>query len=183
MSDKTNGMLHIYTGDGKGKTTAAIGLAVRFAGSGQRVLYTQFLKRNDSSELRILEQIEKIELLRCERCFGFTSQMSEGTKKEAESFYTAHLHRLVQEIWEKADTKNSYGLLIMDELATAYAAGVVDKKAVLELLRKRPDDLELVITGRNAAPELLAYADYVSEIKKCRHPYDNGVAARLGIEL
>lgn len=183
MSEQIKGMLHIYTGDGKGKTTAAIGLAVRFAGSGQRVLYTQFLKRNDSSELHILEQIEKIDLLRCERCFGFTSHMSEETKKEAESFYTAHLQKLVQQIWERAETENRYGLLVMDELATAYAAGVIDRGAVLELLKTHPDGLELVITGRNAAPELLAYADYISEIKKCRHPFDRGIPARLGIEL
>lgn len=183
MSDKTNGMLHIYTGDGKGKTTAAIGLAVRFAGSGQRVLYTQFLKRNDSSELRILEQIEKIELLRCERCFGFTSQMSEATKKEAARYYTDHFQSVTERLVKKRETENAYGMLVLDELVTAYAAGVVDRKAVLEFLEKRPKELEIVMTGRNAMPELLAYADYVSEIKKCRHPYDNGVAARLGIEL
>lgn len=177
------GLLHIYTGEGKGKTSAATGLAVRFAGSGGRVLYTQFLKRNDSCELGSLQQMNGIDLLLAEKCFGFTFRMSETVKKEAAQYYTHYLRSVTERIGETKGTEDAYGMLVLDELATAYAAQVISQTAVLEFLKNRPKELEIVITGRGAAPELLEFADYVSEIKKIKHPYDRGVAARRGIEL
>lgn len=175
-----SGLIHIYTGNGKGKTTAATGLALRFAGSGGRVLYTQLLKRNDSSELKLLEQIDNIELMRCERCFGFISGMTREVRKEAEQFYTEYIENVCQQVCTYPDR---YGMLVMDELVTAYGAQLVDRELVLEFLRNRPKELELVLTGRNAAMELLELADYVSEIQKRKHPFDKGIKARKGIEL
>lgn len=177
---KITGMIHIYTGDGKGKTTAAAGLALRFAGSGGRVLYTQFLKRNDSSELCALEQIRKIELFRCEKCFGFTFQMSEETRAEAREFYTDYFCKIVQKVKQE---KQKYGMLILDELTAVYTQQLVDRDAVLDFLKDRPKELEVVITGRDAAKELIELADYVSEIRQIRHPYEKGIAARRGIEM
>lgn len=177
------GFLHIYTGDGKGKTSAATGLAVRFAGSGGSVLYTQFLKRNDSSELDSLKELNGIDLLLCKKCFGFTFQMSEEVKKEAARYYTDYFQSVVDRIVKKRETKNTYGMLVLDELVTAYAAQVIDRAVVLDFLKKRPKELEIVMTGRGALPELLELSDYVSEIKKIKHPYDRGIGARRGIEL
>ena len=169
------GLLHVYTGNGKGKSTAAIGLAVRCAGSGQKVLYTQFLKSDDSCELKVLEDIENICLLRCEKCFGFTFQMTEEVKKAAKIFYTEHFRKVIARIEE-------YRLLVLDELVTAYGAEVIDRELVLDFLKSRPEGLEIVLTGRGAVPELMEMADYVSEIKKIKHPFDRGVGARMGIE-
>lgn len=175
------GLLHIYTGDGKGKTSAATGLAVRFAGSGHRVLYAQFLKSNDSCELYSMEQIENIDLIRCERCFGFTFRMSEETKDEAGRFYTEYFRRVIASVKEN-ETKTAYGLLILDELVTAFEKGLVDRAVVLEFLKNKPEGLEVAMTGRGASAELLALADYVTEMKKVKHPFDKGIGARRGIE-
>lgn len=179
-----NGLFHIYTGDGKGKTSAATGLAVRFAGSGGRVLYAQFLKKDDSSELCSMKQLENIELICCDKCFGFTFQMSEETKAEAKSFYTDYFQRIVKVIELKREPGEAeYGLLVLDELATAYATKMIEPEAVLNFIKNRPKELEIVVTGRNAAPELLELADYVSEIRKIKHPFDKGIGARKGIEM
>lgn len=177
------GLFHIYTGDGKGKTSAATGLAVRFAGSGGRVLYTQFLKRTDSGELNILKQLDQIDLMLCGKCFGFTFRMTEAVKKEAAQYYTEHFLRVTDQIRKNCGTQSAYGMLVLDELAAAYAAQVIDRTVVLSFLQNRPKELEIVVTGRGAAPELLELADYISEIQKKKHPYDKGISARKGIEL
>lgn len=175
------GLLHIYTGDGKGKTSAATGLAVRFAGSGGRVLYAQFLKRNDSCELYGMEQIENIDLMRCERCFGFTFRMSEETKDEARGYYTGYFRHVIESVKEN-EKKAAYGLLILDELVTAFEKGLIDRAVVLEFLKNKPEELEVAMTGRGASAELLELADYVTEMKKVKHPFDAGIPARKGIE-
>lgn len=175
-----SGLIHIYTGDGKGKTSAATGLAVRCAGSGKRVLYAQFLKSNNSCELYGMEQIEKIDLICCEKCFGFTFQMSDETKKQAKQFYTEYFRRVTDAVLAVADA--AYGLLVLDELVTAYTKELVDRTAVLEFLKNKPEELEVAMTGRNALPELIELADYVTEMKKVKHPFDKGIPARVGIE-
>ena len=176
-----SGLIHIYTGDGKGKTSAATGLAVRCAGSGRKVLYAQFLKKEDSCELPMLDQLAGIERMRCEKCFGFTFQMSEETKKEARRFYTEYFQSVVEKV--AGENAASYGLLVLDELVTAYAADLVEWERVLEFLQQKPEELEIAMTGRNAMPELIELADYVSEIRKVKHPFDRGIGARRGIEM
>lgn len=177
-AEMDHGKMHIYCGDGKGKTTAAVGLAVRCAGSGRRVVFVSFLKDGSSSEVRVLEQIPGIKVLMCPRSFGFTFRMTEQERKDAEEAYRELWNRAVEEVGkEPAD------LLVLDELMAAYNAGLVDQREVLEFLLEKPEPLEVVLTGREPGEELLALADYVTEMKLRRHPYvDAGLAAREGIE-
>lgn len=175
------GLIHIYCGDGKGKTTAAIGLAVRAAGSGKKVLFTQFMKSGNSSECSVLGQIPGITHMPCTRSFGFTWNMNEEQKKEAAAYYQSFL----EEVEEKAE-KEKFDLLIMDEFMSAYNHNFLNHEHVLRYLSTghihRPENLEIVLTGRDPKPELLELADYVTEMKKIKHPYDQGIEARKGIE-
>ncbi|MEG0368952.1 MAG: cob(I)yrinic acid a,c-diamide adenosyltransferase [Hungatella sp.] len=171
------GCIHIYCGDGKGKTTAAIGLAVRAAGRGQRVLIARFLKTDDSGEVLSLARIPQITLLPCEKTFGFYRQMTDIQKAEAADYYQS----LLLEACEKAST-DSCRLLILDEILAVCHYGLVQSRTLLDFLKKKPKDLEVVLTGRNPSDELLEAADYVSEIQKKKHPYDRGISAREGIE-
>lgn len=171
------GCIHIYTGDGKGKTSAATGLAVRFAGNGGKVLFAQFLKDGSSGEIAVLENIDGIDVDVCTECFGFSFSMSEETKAQAASVYTAYLSRILKRAREE-----QYGLLVLDEIIPAYNLGFVDKAELLEFLKNNTLGIEVVLTGRKPAEELFELADYVSEIKKIKHPYDQGILARKGIE-
>lgn len=171
------GLIHIYTGDGKGKTTAAVGLSIRFVGNGGNVLFTQFLKNNRSSELNVLRKLEGIELLLCEETFGFYSSMSEETKKKAKEAYSQYFQKIVQII----NTRNIQ-MLVMDEVIGAYHHQLIDRELFVKFLKEKPEELEVVITGRNPTPNLIDLADYVSEIVKRKHPYDLGILARNGIE-
>lgn len=172
------GLIHLYEGDGKGKTTAALGLCIRFAGNGGTVVFTQFLKGNDSGELKILEQIEGIRLLRCERSFGFTFQMTREEKKEAAAYYSSHL----KQVLETAVRKKA-GLFVLDEIISAYNHRMIEQEVLLSFLKNKPEGMEVVLTGRGPAEELLALADYVTYMEKRKHPYDKGISARKGIEL
>lgn len=172
-----SGLIHIYEGDGKGKTSAGVGLAIRCAGSGQRVLYTQFLKTDTSSELNILEQIEYIDLVRCEESFGFVSCMTPEVKEKAKIFYREHFQKVI-----KKAVEGKCRLLVLDEMIASYNYEMVDKAEVLEFLKNKPEELEVVMTGRNPAEELVELADYVSRIQKIKHPFDRGIPSRVGIE-
>lgn len=171
------GLVHIYTGDGKGKTTAGVGLALRFAGNGGKVLYCQFLKKDDSGELAILSRLEQITFLPSGKSFGFPSQMTEAEKQAAAVHYTAYLEKILQEI-----SHGSYGLLVLDEIFAADNRHFIPHEKLLSFLSQKPESLEVVLTGRNPADDFLELADYISEIKKVKHPFDVGVSARKGIE-
>lgn len=173
-----SGLIHIYEGDGKGKTSAGVGLAVRCAGSGQKVLYTQFLKDDASSELKVLEQIEGITLVRCTESFGFFFRMTPEEKERARQFYSEHFRKVA-----KLAAEGGYRLLVMDEMMAAYNLELVEQQEVLEFLAHKPEELEVVMTGRDPAPELVELADYISRIEKVKHPFDKGIPARLGIEM
>lgn len=170
-------MIHIYTGNGKGKTTAAVGLSIRCAGSGGQVIFAQFLKDRKSSELKILENIEEIQLELCEEFFGFYSKMKEETRGKAREAYSRYLRRVIDNaIVQKAQ------MLILDEIIPAYRYDLVEREYLIQFLQNKPEELEVVMTGRNPEEELVALADYVSEIVKIKHPYDKGLPARVGIE-
>lgn len=171
-------MKHIYMGDGKGKTTAAVGLAVRCAGSGRRVLFSQFLKPATSGELEALQDIESIQLLLCPAEFGFTWNMSEEDRTDARAVYERYLWDITRVVLQ-----GDFSLLIMDEIIGACSSGLVDEDYLLECLEQFPDDMEIVMTGREPSEALLAMADYITEMKKIRHPFDKGVKARKGIEF
>ena len=171
-----SGLIHIYCGDGKGKTTAAVGLAVRAAGAGKKVVFTQFLKDGSSSEISVLQSIDNIKTIHCDTVRGFWYRMDAAQKAQAGKDYTK-LFENAAELAREAD------LLIMDEIISACGHGAVREAAVLDYLRSKPDGLEVVLTGRDPSEELIDLADYVSEIRKIKHPYDRGITAREGIEF
>lgn len=171
------GLIHIYCGDGKGKTTAAVGLAVRCAGRGNKVLLVQFLKSRDSGELYSLAKLPDIEVMRGKESKKFTFQMNE---EEKHALLIEH-NKMFEQVLEKIKN-GGYSLLILDEVIGALNAKVFEMPKLIEFLRHKPENLEVVLTGRNPAPELVEIADYVSEMRKVKHPMDKGIMAREGIE-
>ncbi|MCI8667942.1 MAG: cob(I)yrinic acid a,c-diamide adenosyltransferase [Lachnospiraceae bacterium] len=171
------GLIHIYCGDGKGKTTAATGLAIRMAGAGYRILIARFLKNEASSELNILKTIPGINVIETFRDFGFIWNMSKSEKEEAAAFYT----RLLTDAMQTASNDN-YNMLILDEINVAIDLKLVPEELMIQFVKKKPAHLELVLTGRNPRPALLELADYVSEIHSVKHPFEKGICSRIGIE-
>lgn len=171
------GLIHIYCGDGKGKTTCATGLAIRMVGAGKKVVFSRFLKEETSSELKVLLNLPGIVMCCCDKCFGFVWNMTEDMKREAKQYYADYFVQVVEKAKaEKAD------MLVLDELVGAYNYQLVNQQEVLRFLREKPEHLEVVLTGRNPGKELIELADYVSQIQKIKHPYDQGICARTGIE-
>ena len=175
------GLVHIYCGDGKGKTSAAIGLAVRMAGRGNAVTIARFLKTDDSGEVPALSAIPKIHVIPCEKEFGFVFAMDEKTKKAAAEYNTELFHKAVCEAVKMCGPAEC-GMLVLDEIMAAMNYGMVPEDAVLEFLQNRPENLEVVLTGRDPSERIAAEADYISEMRKLRHPYEKGISARIGIE-
>ena len=171
------GLIHIYCGDGKGKTTAAVGLAVRCAGRGNKVLLVQFLKSRDSGELYSLAKLPDIEVMRGKESKKFTFQMNE---EEKHALLIEH-NKMFEQVLAKIKN-GGYSLLILDEVIGALNAKVFEMQKLIEFLRHKPENLEVVLSGRNPAPELVEIADYVSEMRKVKHPMDKGIMAREGIE-
>lgn len=172
------GCIHIYEGDGKGKTTAAVGLAIRCAGSGQKVLFTQFLKGNHSSEIDALERLPGIIVYENEKEFGFAFNMDTHEKLDAKTYYRDHFREAIY-----FAKREKVRLLVLDELLDVYNLNMVDQEEVLQFLRTRPEEMEVVLTGRNPAAELVHMGDYVTHMGKVKHPYDWGLMAREGIEM
>lgn len=170
-----HGLIHIYTGEGKGKTTASVGLSIRFAGHGGRVLFTQFLKDDSSSELNILCRIENITFLPSGKSFGFTFQMTPKQKELAKQHYTQYFQTIVT-------MAENYGLLILDEVIAADNSGLIPHEMLTDFLTHKPEHLEVALTGRNPKKDLLALADYISCIQCQKHPFQTGIPARMGIE-
>ncbi|MCI9583058.1 cob(I)yrinic acid a,c-diamide adenosyltransferase [Clostridiaceae bacterium] len=194
------GLIHLYCGDGKGKTTAALGLAVRTAGCGGQAVAARFLKNDASGEVEALRRLGGVTVFPCKRTFGFTWQMGAQERAGAASWSRELFHaafeeaaRLAEERMPEAGARTPVKrpapegeetpvLLVLDELCAALNAGLLDLEEVLRALDSRPVGLEVVITGRDPAPELWQRADYVTEMRKARHPFDRGVKARRGIE-
>jgi len=172
------GLIHIYCGDGKGKTTAVTGLAVRCAGCGGKVLWFQFLKRDTSGERKGLSAIDGIELLPGYDKMKFTFRMTEEEKQEAKSFFEKMFHEIETKVHE-----NEYDLLVMDEVIGAVNAGMIKEEELLQFLKEKPEGLEVALTGRNPSNGLVDCADYVSNIQKVKHPYDRGIGARRKYDM
>lgn len=175
--NQKKGYIHIYCGDGKGKTTAALGLALRAAGRNKKVLIARFLKTDDSGEVTALAQVTGVKVLPCVKTFGFYFQMTGQQKKEAKEYYEEQF----QKAWLQA-VEGSYDMLILDEIMAACSYDLVSEQTLIQYLQKKTEGLEVVMTGRNPSESLLHMADYVSEIQKRKHPFDDGIGAREGIE-
>ncbi len=168
-------MLHIYCGDGKGKTTCSMGLAVRAAGHGRKVVVAQFLKGGNSGERAVLEQLSTVTCIPVPETIKFVFAMNEQEKADTRAQMTAAFEQAVQAAQDD-------DLLVLDELCSAISTGMVPLETVLAFLDSRPTNLEVVITGRDPAPALQERADYITEMRKVRHPFDKGVNAREGVE-
>jgi cob(I)alamin adenosyltransferase len=168
------GYIHIYTGDGKGKTTAALGLALRAAGAGLQVYIAQFLKKGSYSEIKALERFaDRITLEQ----FGLGRFVRGKPQEEDIAAAAKGLQRI-----KSVMAAGSHQMIVLDEANVAVASGLFPLNALLGLIDLKPDELELVITGRRAAPEVVERADLVSEVKSLKHYFEKGVPARIGIE-
>lgn len=168
-------MIHIYWGDGKGKTTAAMGLALRMAGRGRPVAIAQFMKGQDSGERTALAQLPNVTLLDIPKEVKFSFAL---TQEEFQAEADRSL-RLLEEAAALA-RRPGWGLLVLDEVCTAVETGLLPLQAVLDCL---DIPTEVVLTGHNPHPALLDRADYITRMEKVRHPYDQGISARNGIEF
>ncbi len=173
-----SGLVHIYCGDGKGKTTASLGLALRASGCGMKVLILQFLKGYDSSELFSLNKLDNVYLLKAQDNNKFVFQMSELEKLELFENQTKRLKECINKVKEE-----NFDLLILDEILGALETNSVDEDILKKFILNKPKNLELVLTGRHADKFYIDNADYVSRISAEKHPFNQGVKARKGIEL
>lgn len=192
-------MIHVYHGNGKGKTTAAIGLAVRAAGAGRKVLFTQFMKGNISSEIGVLREIPGITVLLPGIRSGFYREMSESDKEAVSERH----NEILREIKRRMEAGEA-DVIVMDEIAHAYRYRLLDRELAGEIIRLAKktkavikeeqavgeddgedftgSETELILTGREPDESFLEAADYITEMKQQRHPYERGIPARKGIE-
>ncbi|HHT9131510.1 MAG TPA: cob(I)yrinic acid a,c-diamide adenosyltransferase [Candidatus Tripitaka californicus] len=168
------GTVQVYTGEGKGKTTAALGQALRAVGHGWKVIVIQFLKaRQGVGEIAAAKDIPNLHILQ----FGSGHFVCNKPTQEDQA--------LAQQAWQKAreaTLSGEYDMVILDEINVAIHYKMIAVQEVLKLVEERPPHVELILTGRYAHPKLLEVADLVSEIKAVKHPYTSGVKAREGIE-
>lgn len=183
-------MIQIYTGDGKGKTTAAMGLAIRAAGHGFKVRIIQFLKGSTySGELLSLQKLG-IEIYQFGRTCPHAAVIRSGFM-QCQSCGQCWIN--LQEIndldilkidmaWQLAKDTREYQVLVLDEILNAVKKGLIPTSDLLAWLKQLPDGMEVVLTGRYAPQELINIADLVTEVKKIKHPFDKGIKSRRGIE-
>ncbi len=171
------GLVIVHTGDGKGKTTAALGLALRAVGQGMKVSMVQFIKGSwKYGELKAPEYLPGFEILPMGRGFvgiGGAAPHPDDIRLARETFETAR---------EKV-LSGIFDMVILDEVNCAVALGLVDVASLLDLIRKKADKVHLVLTGRGAHPAVIEAADLVTEMREIKHPYKTGVKAQKGIEF
>ena len=168
-----NGLIIVHTGDGKGKTTAAIGLAVRAHGAGLKVLILQFIKGGrQSGELKSLAALG-IEVRQLGLGFTTAGDINEHKKSARLAYETARAEIL----------SGAWNLIVLDEINYAAKFGLLSLAEILELVKIRPPQIHLVFTGRDAPAELIDAADLVTEMKLVKHPFQSGIKAQVGIEF
>ena len=169
------GYIHIYTGDGKGKTTAALGLALRASGHGFSVYIGQFMKGQHYGELSSLDLISNITI----KQFGDPGCIR---KEDVTSKHIDQAHKGLEE-FKKVMKKGLYKIMVMDEICVAIWFGLIPESQVIDLMQSKPENIELVLTGRKATQDLINHADLVTEMKEIKHYYKSlGILARKGIE-
>lgn len=176
MENLSKGLIQIYTGEGKGKTTASLGLAVRAVGHGFQVYIIQFMKgKGDSGELEGLKRLQP----ECQiEYFGAKGWVHKGENLEEHIQEVRKAFRRAQEIVMSGE----WDIVILDEIFNALWFELIPEREVLELLNKKPLHVELVLTGRNASQTFVERADLVTEMVQRKHPFEQGIIARPGIE-
>ena len=169
---KAEGKVQVYTGNGKGKTTASFGLALRAAGHGLHVFIMQFMKKGDYGEVIAVKGIKNIHVEQC-GTGSFILEASEKDKREAMRGFEAA---------KEAIFSGKYDIVILDEICVAIKYGLVPEDYVIDLIKNKPKNVELVLTGRWATKNIIMKADLVTEMVDVKHPYQKGLGARKGIE-
>lgn len=169
------GLIHLYCGDGKGKTTCSMGLLTRAAGSGKKVLLHQFLKANDSSELNMVRKMPDVTVIPSIPMEKWSFQMNEEEKAVLHEQNDAMLDEIIS---QAAD----YDMIVLDESLYAIDKNLLTEEKMIDFLEQKPVSLEVVLTGRNPSEKMQEHADYISEICKRKHPFDKGISSRVGIE-
>lgn len=167
------GLIHLYWGDGKGKTTAAMGLALRALGSGRRVAVVQFLKGGQSGEIPLLRSLGA-QIFRGKPGMKFSFQMNAAERAQTRALQTEHLRQALE---------CGAGLLVLDEACAAWQKDLVDRDLLQRAVLDKPDAQELVLTGRQPPEWMRKAADYITEMRCHRHPFERGVPAREGVEF
>ena len=170
-------MIHVYHGDGKGKTTAAMGLALRMIAAGRAVVIVQFLKDGESGEARMLADRLGAALFAGKASGKFTWSMTPEELAATRALHDRNLTCALSEV-KRADA----GLLVLDEALDALAKGLVDKRLVEHALDASATGLEVVLTGRAPSDDIAARADYITEMRCVKHPFEQGICARKGVE-
>ncbi|SHF15947.1 cob(I)alamin adenosyltransferase [Thermoanaerobacter uzonensis DSM 18761] len=171
------GLIQVYTGDGKGKTTASIGLGIRAVGRGFKVYMVQFLKGTDTGELHTLKNIENFKVFRFQSTEKFFWNLNEEEKK----ILAEDMKKAYEFVVDVLQNKKC-DILILDEIMAAIHSKVYTVEDVLKLIDMKPKEMELVLTGRSAPQEIMERADLVTEMKAIKHPFEKGIPARYGIE-
>lgn len=167
-------MIHVYTGNGKGKTTAAIGLVIRAAGAGKKIYMGQFIKGKPYSELRCLKKIKNITIEQYGRgCF--IKRKPSRIDIDLAQKGLARARAVIE--------SGTYDLVVLDEVNCALAVKLLSLRDVMNAVKRAPRTIELILTGRNAPRSLINIADLVSEIREIKHYYRKGLQARRGIEF
>ncbi|MFW6270528.1 MAG: cob(I)yrinic acid a,c-diamide adenosyltransferase [Bacillota bacterium] len=171
------GLIHIYTGKGKGKTTAAMGLVLRALGYDKKIYINQFLKGRETGEKIFLEKLPQVTFKRSGETSRFYFNMTQKEKDEVNANIKKSWDRIV-----KAGKSSKFDIMVLDEILPVVTRGIIAVEAMVELMQNKSQTTELVLTGRNAPKKLKEKADYVTEMKMIKHPFSRNIKARKGIE-
>ncbi len=175
MSKLEKGLVQVYTGNGKGKTTAAFGLALRAIGRGLKVYIIQFIKGGfDYGELYVIDKLPNLQL----KAFGRGKFITQKPPAQEDIKLAEEAFQLAKEVVKRGQ----YDMVILDEINAALNLKLISLEEVLELIKNKPEHVELVLTGRNAPQRIIEAADLVTEMTEIRHPFNKGFQARKGIE-
>jgi len=170
--EKFKGLIQVYTGDGKGKTTAALGQAIRACGQGLRVIFIQFLKGQEGGEHIFADKFKPFEIIQIGKGDLFKKSEQELLQETKEAY----------EFARQALVSSKYDLVVLDEIFIAHWRGLINLQQLLDLMQLKPDNVELIMTGRKAPQEVVKRADLVTEMLVIKHPFAEGVPQRRGIE-